>query len=276
MASATADPANPSPPTQDEEDDAYDEDGALIPSDTYDGLVCAACVASSSILRDKAGTSGYMMIVPREDDTMEVIGREDENAAASGTGTVPSAATLCEAPRSDANDKAATSTEALMSPDTDQRPAQNGDTSASSGRPKDGPSASASSTESGHGIRSADAEPDKHPVKKRRTDQTELIMKGRGDIFLADGIRETLAKELTVSIKRSLCLSSPVARPRELTDAQAEQQASLPFPLIDDEIYEPRKDEEPEETLEEATERVVGSMPRINAIEALHGYARIR
>jgi E3 ubiquitin-protein ligase UBR7 len=50
----------------------------------------------------------------------------------------------------------------------------------------------------------------------------------------------------------------------------------LPFPLIDEEIYEPPTDAEPEETLEEVTERVVGNMPRVNAIEALHGYARIR
>lgn len=59
-------------------------------------------------------------------------------------------------------------------------------------------------------------------------------------------------------------------------DYQPEEQAKLPFPLIDEEIYEPPTDAEPEETLEEVTERVVGNMPRVNAIEALHGYARIR
>lgn len=45
---------------------------------------------------------------------------------------------------------------------------------------------------------------------------------------------------------------------------------------MDEEIYEPRTDTEPEETLEEVTERVVGSMPRVQAIEALHGYQRLK
>ena len=94
--------------------------------------------------------------------------------------------------------------------------------------------------------------------------------KGEGDIFLADGIREALLKELSV---RPLEHDTIVRHP---ANAQAEEQAKLPFPLVDEGIYEPPTDAEPEETLEEVTERVVGSMPRVNAIEALHGYARIR
>ncbi len=73
--------------------------------------------------------------------------------------------------------------------------------------------------------------------------------------------------------------------------------ASLPFPLEDAEIYEPPKDDDrgearcpwhqsplwldwlswhTEETLDEVTNRVVGSLPRVQAIEALHGYQTMK
>lgn len=72
--------------------------------------------------------------------------------------------------------------------------------------------------------------------------------------------------------------------------------SNLPFPLEDEEIYEPPQDVEQgefitiicstsdwltqgcgvEETIEEATSRVVSSLPRIQAIEALHGYQRLK
>ena len=67
--------------------------------------------------------------------------------------------------------------------------------------------------------------------------------------------------------------------------------ASLPFSLEDAEIYEPPRDNdegEPshnivcvkpidaDETLDEITNRVVGSLPRVQAIEALHGYQAMK
>lgn len=57
-----------------------------------------------------------------------------------------------------------------------------------------------------------------------------------------------------------------------LQDAEA---AALPFPLVDEVIYEPPADSPPE-TLEEVTQRVVGGLPRAQAIEALYGYEVMR
>ena len=69
-------------------------------------------------------------------------------------------------------------------------------------------------------------------------------------------------------------------------DIQAETIASLPFPLVDEEIYEPPS-EEPrgelhqkeyanltcsEESLDDVTGRLLNELPRVQAIEALHGY----
>ncbi|WVN85258.1 uncharacterized protein L203_100403 [Cryptococcus depauperatus CBS 7841] len=86
-----------------------------------------------------------------------------------------------------------------------------------------------------------------------KVDGNHWRWKGKGDIFLAHGIRENLQTQL---------------------DATAIE--SLPFPLQDEEIYEPPREEEEDETVEQATSRVVSSLPRIQAIEALHGYQRLK
>ena len=44
------------------EDDEEEDDEVLIPSDTYDGLICAKCVAKHSLLRERAGRPGWMTI----------------------------------------------------------------------------------------------------------------------------------------------------------------------------------------------------------------------
>lgn len=77
--------------------------------------------------------------------------------------------------------------------------------------------------------------------------------KSAGDVFLANGVRDLLLAELDTAVA-----------------------ASLPFPLIDEEIYEPPEDDDPPESLEQVTERVVSSLPRTQAIEALHGYESMK
>lgn len=46
--------------------------------------------------------------------------------------------------------------------------------------------------------------------------------------------------------------------------------------MIDEEIYEPPEDQDQVETLDEITERVVGTLPRVQAIEALHGFQNMK
>lgn len=78
-------------------------------------------------------------------------------------------------------------------------------------------------------------------------------LKAAGDVFIANGIRAELAASLAADIA-----------------------ASLPFPLVDAEIYEPAEDTSDGETLEQVTERVVGALPRVQAIEAVHGYQAMK
>nr|XP_019042807.1 E3 ubiquitin-protein ligase UBR7 [Kwoniella bestiolae CBS 10118]OCF21737.1 E3 ubiquitin-protein ligase UBR7 [Kwoniella bestiolae CBS 10118] len=77
--------------------------------------------------------------------------------------------------------------------------------------------------------------------------------KGKGDIFLANGVRDQLKDQL-----------------------DEKTVVSLPFPLVDEEIYEPPKDDEQDETIEQVTSRVMTSLPRVQAIEALHGYQKLK
>lgn len=59
---------------QPEEDDDDDEAKVLIPSDSYDGLLCAACVNTSEYVTSKAGRDGWMTIEP-DGEGYKVVGR---------------------------------------------------------------------------------------------------------------------------------------------------------------------------------------------------------
>jgi len=50
-----------------EEEDEDEEEAVLIPSDTYDGLICAECAGGHPFIRHKAGTEGWMMIEASEE-----------------------------------------------------------------------------------------------------------------------------------------------------------------------------------------------------------------
>ncbi len=67
------------PKQENGEDDGEDEDEAvLIPSDTYDGLICATCVREHPLLRERTGEDGWMMIEPSEGGLgWRVVGRRE-------------------------------------------------------------------------------------------------------------------------------------------------------------------------------------------------------
>ncbi|OWZ65599.1 hypothetical protein AYX15_02945 [Cryptococcus neoformans] len=182
-----------------EEEEGEGDEQVLIPSDTYDSLICGECVLSNSFLTSQAGKEGFMIIEPRESSWV-VVGRDirQEDEVTVGLG--------------------------------EKRGLEESHETSKRVKLDDGSEA-----------RERDAFTD----SERR--------KGKGDIFLAHGVRNRLKFQLD-------------------TDTIS----SLPFPLEDEEIYEPPQDVEQEETIEEATSRVVSSLPRIQAIEALYGYQRLK
>lgn len=64
-----------------EVEEEEEDEQVLIPSDTYDSLICGECVLSNPFLTSQAGKEGFMIIEPRESSWV-VIGRnmrhEDE------------------------------------------------------------------------------------------------------------------------------------------------------------------------------------------------------
>ncbi|KAK8869888.1 hypothetical protein IAR55_000456 [Kwoniella newhampshirensis] len=201
-------PPSRMPSREEEEVEDEDEEAAvLIPSETYDGLICSDCVRANTYLTSKAGTEGWMIIEPTDDGGWQVVGRKDE----SGGMTKAEVNTL-----------------------------------------ENGKRALADTDEQGEGVPKKKVKLQVGPTSSEPS-HGEWQLKGKGDIFLANGVRDGLQSIL-----------------------DAETIASLPFPLDDEEIYEPPKDDEEDETIDQVTNRVIGSLPRVQAIEALHGYQRLK
>jgi E3 ubiquitin-protein ligase UBR7 len=163
------------------EDDEDEEKDVLIPSESYDGLICAACVDGHPLLKEHAGKPGWMVIEPTDTGSYEVMGRLDTA-------------------QRDTEGKEAGKAEDDM-PTLGKRPAEDDLTSDGAKRARVG-------------------------------EETSKSLQGKRDVFLAHGIREQL--ESTLSVRQPVVPSN----------SQAEDIASLPFPLDDEEIYEPPQDDE--------------------------------
>jgi E3 ubiquitin-protein ligase UBR7 len=145
-------------PEGDEEDD---EARVLIPSDTYDGLICSACVEGNQCLREQRGKPGWITIVP-EGEAYRVIGRPEDRADATEFG-----AKRERADEEDGQNK-------RVKLDEEEAPSTKVE-DAESSRPED-------------------------ETAKNDISQSVKAPSGtsKGDIFLVDGIREKLQAELDV------------------------------------------------------------------------------
>jgi E3 ubiquitin-protein ligase UBR7 len=135
----------------------------LIPSDTYDGLICLACVEGNQYLKEQRGKPGWMTIVPGG-GTYRVIGRPETSSAATETGVKRERADEedGQSKRVKLDEEEAASNKAEDTESSHQRVKETRDRSRSASTPSEVP-------------------------------------RGKGDIFLADGIREKLQAELDVS-----------------------------------------------------------------------------
>ncbi|CAK9786946.1 hypothetical protein CC85DRAFT_286164 [Cutaneotrichosporon oleaginosum] len=215
-----------------------EESDSLLPSESYDGLLCAAC-ADHPFVAERKGRDGWMVVVPRGDEWV-VEGRKEGEEGSGRARMVEKA----------------------------EEPAWGGEAGPALGKKRasedEGPAAKRVKVEAPGQVltEAVTAEPTVEPTAEPTAIPTSTVpppaqataepRRAAGDVFLADGVRDHLKATLS--------------------DAEA---AALPFPLVDEEIYEPPADSPPE-TLEAVTERVVSALPRVQAIEALYGYESMR
>ncbi|WVR05098.1 hypothetical protein IAU60_002110 [Kwoniella sp. DSM 27419] len=231
---------------QEEEDGEEDDDEAvLIPSESYDGLICGACVKGNRYLRSMAGKTGWMIIEPvaaqeagDATGSVRVIGRRKSPAVEPAA--LPDHADTNGNKRvleDDTSDGSAAKKVKLEGPQEEL----------ASGEAQPTPSSGAIAQNDANG-----SSPNRRDVNALET--SDWPWRGKGDVFLAHGVREDLKGKLdekTIS--------------------------SLPFPVEDEEIYEPPQEEDDaEETIDQVTSRVMDQLPRAQAIEALHGYQRLK
>jgi E3 ubiquitin-protein ligase UBR7 len=199
-------------PEGEEEDD---ETRVLIPSDTYDGLICSACVEGTDFLESKAGSSGYMTVVKKQDgEGYEVSGRmhQAEETTPGGLKRERQEEGIeGESKRTKLDDRA----EAVGDIKPEQSIDQAGSTS----------------------VQADPAQEEGKPVVGSEDKAQTTTSTSKRDIFLAHEIRERLQQELDVSLFQQIS-------PWPIADEQAATIASLPFDLVDREIYEPPQDDD--------------------------------
>jgi len=144
----------------------------LIPSDSYDGLICSACVTGNDYLKEKAGDEGWMIIEP-DGDGFKVVGRPQTEV---GDQAKEIGVKREREEESDGENKRLK----LDAQEGKDKPTPLSDSSAVTG------------ADLSHEAGRAETKPSEPTASTIRT-------KGKGDIFLADGVRDKLASTLDVS-----------------------------------------------------------------------------
>ncbi|ORY33721.1 hypothetical protein BCR39DRAFT_265315 [Naematelia encephala] len=250
-----------------EDEDEDEEKDVLIPSDSYDGLLCARCAEGCEIAKCCRGKDGWMTIEPKEGegggwvvrgrketkeeniedskDKKDINGSEVKSEDPRGAPVGVASSVEIDTAKVELGIKRVAE-DTVEDKGVKKIKIEDNSSTAKDVKPTDSQDVKPTDSQDVKAMDSKDVKPtDSKDVKS-----TEL--KGAGDIFLADGIRERLKSTLSSA-----------------------EIASLPFPLVDEEIYEPPRDTDPE-TLDQVTNRVVGSLPRVQAIEALHGYQNMK
>jgi E3 ubiquitin-protein ligase UBR7 len=162
--------------TQPEGDEDDDETRVLIPSDTYDGLICSACVKDNEYLRGQAGQEGWMTI-ERVGDLHRVVGRPV-------SGDVPADEKGPKRERDEETDGDGVGKRVKLEGMTD------GDQVSLAMDDK----ATSGSLDNAQPVQEASGSSE----QPARTSPSDQEPRSKGDIFLADGIRERMSKELDV------------------------------------------------------------------------------
>jgi E3 ubiquitin-protein ligase UBR7 len=145
----------------------------LIPSDSYDGLICSACVKGNDFLKVKGGEEGWMIIEP-DGDGFKVTGRPEVEVGDKAKDT--GAKRKREEGLDEENKRVK-----LDGQEGDDQPNPLSDSS--TGKPQ------------------ADLPQEEGRIETKPTGPTTASTraKGKGDIFLAEGVRDKMADTLDVS-----------------------------------------------------------------------------
>lgn len=171
---------------QPEGDEDDDETRVLIPSDSYDGLICAACVEYNDICRSRAGTRGWMIIEQSSEGPI-VVGRDTKDAGDVATGSESEAEVESRPKRKREAEESSSVKRTKTDADADAE-------SSTAAISKSGDGADANQSGTNHKVSVPKSE--KAVVKES---------KSKRDVFLAHGIREQLQTELDVRPPSRFC-----------------------------------------------------------------------
>ena len=144
----------------------------MIPSDSYDGLICLACVKGNEYLKDKGGEEGWMIIEP-DGDGFKVIGRPEVEVG------------------DKAKDTGAKREREEEAGEGNKRVKLDGEAE----KDQPNPLFESNSVKPQAGLLQDDGRIETKPNEATPSTRAQ----GKGDIFLAEGVREKLASTLDVS-----------------------------------------------------------------------------